>query len=232
MMPPAVREGPMRPASKRLPRRSKPHLIRPVDCAEPGAASSASAEPHRVRQFGSGPAGIEINAPSFLPPDDMSHGFDNIAASLTMSPTLMESYVRAAMGRRLAAGDPACRLTWRPTACRRPTVRRSTSKIRRSARAGGSPCGISFGRRRIHLRMSFYHYSRQFFGALQDREQIEVSVDGARVALLDVNLRMAATDELRTQADQGRCGPRSWCPRLHPRAEGPVQDFVMPSKRR
>jgi mono/diheme cytochrome c family protein len=40
--------------------------------------------------------GLEIDAAMFLPPDDSSRGFDNIAGSLTISPTLLETYVTAA----------------------------------------------------------------------------------------------------------------------------------------
>ena len=40
--------------------------------------------------------GFEIEPESLLPPDNMTHGFDNIADGLTISPTLMESYIRAA----------------------------------------------------------------------------------------------------------------------------------------
>ena len=39
---------------------------------------------------------IEIDPTKFLPPDDSSRGFDNIAGSLTISPTLLEAYVTAA----------------------------------------------------------------------------------------------------------------------------------------
>jgi hypothetical protein len=39
---------------------------------------------------------LEIDAAMFLPADDSSRGFDNIAGSLTISPTLLESYVTAA----------------------------------------------------------------------------------------------------------------------------------------
>jgi hypothetical protein len=48
---------------------------------------------------------VNIDATSFLPPDDSSHGFDNMAGTLTMSPALMEAYLSAA-GRigRLALG--------------------------------------------------------------------------------------------------------------------------------
>ena len=49
--------------------------------------------------------GLNIDAADFLPPDDSSHGFDNMAGTLTTSPALMEAYLSAA-GRigRLAIG--------------------------------------------------------------------------------------------------------------------------------
>jgi mono/diheme cytochrome c family protein len=39
---------------------------------------------------------LRIDATTLLPPDDSAHGFDNIAGSLTISPTLLESYSSAA----------------------------------------------------------------------------------------------------------------------------------------
>jgi mono/diheme cytochrome c family protein len=39
---------------------------------------------------------LEIDAAKFLPPDDSARGFDNVAGSLTISPTLLESYTTAA----------------------------------------------------------------------------------------------------------------------------------------
>src|SRR5688572_32973124 len=49
---------------------------------------------------------VEVDASKFLPPDDSTKGFDNIAGALTMSPALMEAYLSAA-GKisRLALGD-------------------------------------------------------------------------------------------------------------------------------
>ena len=49
---------------------------------------------------------LEVDAAKFLPPDDSTRGFDNIAGALTMSPALMEAYLSAA-GKisRLAIGD-------------------------------------------------------------------------------------------------------------------------------
>jgi hypothetical protein len=39
---------------------------------------------------------LRIDATTLLPPDDSANGFDNIAGSLTISPTLLESYTTAA----------------------------------------------------------------------------------------------------------------------------------------
>src|SRR5207249_4453063 len=49
---------------------------------------------------------LQVDATKFLPADDSTRGFDNIAGALTMSPALMEAYLSAA-GKisRLAIGD-------------------------------------------------------------------------------------------------------------------------------
>ena len=39
---------------------------------------------------------LDVDAASFLPADDSSHGFDNMAGTLTTSPALMEAYLSAA----------------------------------------------------------------------------------------------------------------------------------------
>lgn len=49
--------------------------------------------------------GLQVNAARFLPSDDSSHGFDNMAGTLTTSPALMEAYLSAAGNiSRLAIG--------------------------------------------------------------------------------------------------------------------------------
>src|SRR5215510_219926 len=49
---------------------------------------------------------MEIDPASYLPPDDSSHGFDNMAGTLTLSSTLVEAYVSAASKiSRLAIGE-------------------------------------------------------------------------------------------------------------------------------
>jgi mono/diheme cytochrome c family protein len=51
---------------------------------------------------------LDIDAAAYLPPDDSTHGFDNVAGALGISSTLVEAYVSAA-GKisRLAIGEPA-----------------------------------------------------------------------------------------------------------------------------
>ena len=57
---------------------------------------AAPAESHRVRQRHPRSARPADRRDALLPPDDSANGFDNIAGSLTISPTLLESYATAA----------------------------------------------------------------------------------------------------------------------------------------
>jgi len=51
---------------------------------------------------------VEVNPEGLLPADDIGHGFDNLAGTLTLSPVLMERYLSAARRiSRLAIGDPS-----------------------------------------------------------------------------------------------------------------------------
>src|SRR4051812_26152213 len=50
--------------------------------------------------------GLDVNVAALLPPDDSSEGFDNIAEALSVSPSLIQAYVSAAMKiSRQAVGD-------------------------------------------------------------------------------------------------------------------------------
>src|SRR5206468_4208882 len=51
---------------------------------------------------------LDVDVSALLPPDDASHGFDNVADGLGVSPILIDQYVTAARKvSRLAVGDPA-----------------------------------------------------------------------------------------------------------------------------
>ena len=176
---------------------------------------------------------LEVDTESLLPPDDMSQGFDNMSDVLTISPTLLESYLVAA-GKitRLAVGDPDA-----APAVETYVVPQAFSQMRHVA---GAPFGTRGGLAVRHtfpadgdyvFRLSFYFASiGAFFGDNMpaDGEQIEVAVNGARVALLDIDRKMRTTDVLRTLPIPIRAGPHMVSASFVQRAAGPVQDFVMP----
>lgn len=175
--------------------------------------------------------GVDVDVTSLLPADDMSHGFDNMADGLTTSPTLMEGYMRAA-GKisRAAMGDPeaaAAMVTYK--------VPRVVSQIRH---VEGTPLGTRGGIAIVHnfpadgeysFRMTF-HYSNLgvFFGQLQKDQQIEISVNGERVALLNINPRMKLDEDLRTAPIRIKAGPQKIAAAFIRRFDGPVEDEIMP----
>ena len=79
---------------------------------------------------------LDVDASKFLPSDDSTHGFDNIAGALTMSPALMEAYLSAA-GKisRLAIGSATGADAGGLRRAGRRQRRTITSKACRSARA-------------------------------------------------------------------------------------------------
>jgi hypothetical protein len=130
--------------------------------------------------------GLNIDASRFLPPDDSSHGFDNMAGTLTTSPALMEAYLSAA-GRiaRLAIGTetaPALAVFDVPV---------DTSQ---NNHIEGLPFGTRGGMLIEHEFPSdgeyvftvkgMTGYFTRVLGNVQG-EQLEVTVDGERVYLYD-----------------------------------------------
>ena len=98
-----------------------------IDRAAPATTAAGSVVLHRLNRTEYANAirdllDLQIDATTLLPPDDSAHGFDNIAGSLTISPTLLESYgtaaariVRMAIGswKSPSAGN-VCRATMPP----------------------------------------------------------------------------------------------------------------------
>ena len=97
--------------------------------------------------------GLDVDVAAFLPPDTISHGFDNIADVQSFSPTLLEGYLRAAA--RSAGSRSATRKRRRPrrpTRCRaRPSQLRARRgrAVRHARRHLGRP--HLPGRRRVHV---------------------------------------------------------------------------------
>jgi cytochrome c551/c552 len=122
---------------------------------------------------------LRIDATMLLPPDDSANGFDNIAGSLTLSPTLLESYTTAAARvSRMAVGY------WKsPT----EATYLASSDASQNHRLDGMPFGTRGG---IVAQHDFpadgeYKFSIQNFGvgSFVPGEQLALIIDGERAHL-------------------------------------------------
>jgi hypothetical protein len=176
---------------------------------------------------------VDVDAEKLLPPDALSHGFDNMSDVLTLSPTLMDAYVSAA-GKisREAVGDRnavALTATY--------DVPRVVSQDRHIE---GTPIGTRGGISVVHLfpadgkytfKVSFY-FSLDgpiFGGLLAKSEQLEISVNGVRAALIPLNAKITKFDDLRTPPIDVKAGPQRISAAFLPIADGPVEDSVEPT---
>ncbi|HEX4915260.1 MAG TPA: DUF1592 domain-containing protein [Vicinamibacterales bacterium] len=184
---------------------------------------------------------LNVDVSTYLPPDTISHGFDNVADAQTFSPTLMDGYLRAASQiSRLAVGD------------RNASASSTTYKIPRAQsqhrRVEGAPMGTRGGHSVVHVFPADGHYrlkaslhyeplgglaGRNSMTAYDIKEQLEFSVNGERVALVDLNTRMSETDpknglELVTPPVHIKAGPQRVTAAFVQRLDGPVDDLLMP----
>jgi len=122
---------------------------------------------------------LQIDVTALLPPDDSANGFDNIAGSLTISPTLLESYATAAARvSRMAVGY------WKsPT----ESTYLAPGDTSQNQHIEGLPFGTRGG---ILVRHDFpadgeYRFSIQNFGigSFIPGEQLELVIDGERAHL-------------------------------------------------
>ena len=106
-------------------------------------------------------------------------------------PARREPHQRA--GRRRSEGR---RRRSSPTRCRAPARRCSTSRARRSARAAASPSMHTFPADGDYsFRMQLHSIpTGQLFGSTVKGELLEVSIDGERAAVLEINPRMSEAD--------------------------------------
>ena len=178
-----------------------------------------------VRDF----LGVEADVTALLPTDDMSHGFDNMADVLSISPALMEGYIRAA-GRisREAVGDPGA-LALTSTY----SISRVTAQTRHVV---GTPFGTRGGLSVVHdfpadgeyiFKVGFYYSpTGPLFGLNQGKgQQIEIAVNGERVALMDINPAMQlANDGMKTPPIKVRAGPQRISASFPVKFDGPLED--------
>ncbi|HXG90716.1 MAG TPA: DUF1592 domain-containing protein [Vicinamibacterales bacterium] len=179
--------------------------------------------------------GIDVDVSALLPPDTISHGFDNIADVQAFSPTVLESYLRAAAKlSRDALGDP--------TAAPSGVIYRTPRTAAQLRHVEGAPIGTRGGTSVVHIfpadgeytfRMMFHSIpTGQLYGSTTRGEQIEVSINGERVALLDISPRLSEADpkgiSLETPAISVKAGPQRVSAAFLARAESPVDDLLAP----
>ncbi|GBD31689.1 hypothetical protein HRbin33_00648 [bacterium HR33] len=179
--------------------------------------------------------GLEVDVAEYLPLDTKSANFDNIADVQMPSPTVMEGYLRAAAQiSRLAVGDFASG----PTSV--------TYKVPRTAsqldRVEGAPLGTRGGISVIHnfpadgwyvFRVMLHSAPEgELYGRTARDEQLEISIDGARVALIEIDRWMSESDPngmtIATDSIHVRAGPHRVTAAFIKRFEGPVDDLIKP----
>ena len=182
--------------------------------------------------------GLELDAGIYLPPDTKSDNFDNIADVQALSPTLLDGYLRAASDISwLAMGNPRA-----SAASHTYTVPKTASQVEH---VEGTPFGTRGGISVEHIfpadgeyrfTMNFFHETTgAFAGGLARGEKLEVSIDGERAALLDIDRFMHASDpngvSMSTDPVRVTAGPhRVSAAFVPPGFQGVVQDLISPLK--
>ena len=179
--------------------------------------------------------GLRVDASAFLPTETISESFDNIADVQMLSATLMEGYLKAAgFVSRAAVGDP--------TASASSTVFKVDKTLSQMRHVEGTPFGTRGGTAVYHIFPADGDYifqidlhaipTGQLYGSTSRDEQLEISVNGERVAVLNI-------DRWATESDPS--GLRMETPPIHVTAgqhrvaaafvqkiEGPVIDLITP----
>ena len=178
---------------------------------------------------------LDVDVNAFLPPDTTSRGFDNIADVQGFSATAMQGYLRAASEiSRLAMGDPDA------------VAKETTYKIPRTAsqlvHVEGAPFGTRGGTSVIHnfpadgdyvFKIMMHSGPTGFlFGTTVKNEKLEISVDGRRVALLEIDRFMHEQDPTGMNAQTlpitVRSGPHRVSAAFIVKWDGPVEDVIAP----
>jgi hypothetical protein len=179
---------------------------------------------------------LDVDVNAFLPPDTMSAGFDNIADVQGVSPTLLEGYLRAAARiSSLALGD------------RSASAAEATYKVPRTqsqnVHIDGTPWGTRGGLAVVHTFPADGEYTfrvmlhgtptGQLFGSVFSRnEQLEVSIDGERAALIDIDYRIQEQDKnglnVVTPRVHVKAGPHRLAAAFIQKFDGVIDDLVAP----
>jgi len=175
---------------------------------------------------------LDVDVSSLLPPDEAGRGFDNIADALTVSPALVQGYVRAASKiSREAVGDTAVTPSMAMF-----TVPKVVNQMRH---VDGAPWGTRGGVSVMHnfpvdgeytFKLKFYYdYLESLFGqnlpANLQGQEIEVSIDGARAAIFKIDPSIPETKNTLTTAPvKISAGPHRVSAAFLAKFDGPTED--------
>ncbi len=180
--------------------------------------------------------GVTVNAGDYLPLDTKSANFDNISDVQSMSPTLLDAYLNAAAAvSRIATGDrnalPA-QTTYRIS----PFVSQHPWDY-----VDGTPYGTRGGIVAIHTFPADgqYEFRLNVAGGVGTRlEDLDISIDGERVALLKYEKGIARNnasadapngqDYVRSAPISVRAGQRRVSVAFVRRGDGPYEDLIKP----
>ena len=178
---------------------------------------------------------LGIDAASFLPLDTKSANFDNIADVQLLSPTILDAYLRAADEiSRLAVGVP------NPSP--NSITYTNSGYVSQWDRVAGAPRGTRGGISVVHnfpangeyrFRLWFEHTTMgEMFGRITAGERIDVSIDGERVDLMDVDRWLSTSDpnsaSMETDPIYVSGGPHRISAAFIKLADGPVEDLTSP----
>ena len=178
---------------------------------------------------------LEIEAASFLPLDTKSANFDNIADVQLLSPTILDAYLSAADEiSRLAVGVP------NPSS--NSITYTNSGYVSQWDRVPGAPRGTRGGISVVHnfpadgeyrFRLWFEHTTMgEMFGRIKAGERIDVSIDGERFALLEVDRWLSTSDpnsaSMETEPIFVSGGPHRVSAAFIKLADGPVEDLTSP----
>lgn len=179
--------------------------------------------------------GMEVEAGRYLPQDVRSANFDNIADAQALSPAVMEAYLTAAAEiSALAIGDPE--------GGQREVAYRKSGFHSQWERVEGAPYGTRGGISVLHnfpadgtyrFKMAFDHTTTgEMSGDVTRGEDIDISVDGERVALMAVDQFMNASDpntvEMESPPVFVKAGPRRVVAAFIKLSSGPLPDLLSP----
>lgn len=179
--------------------------------------------------------GVGVDVEAFLPADTISASFDNIADVQMPSATVMQGYLRAAAHvSRVVMGDPSADAG--STIYDVPRTRSQKDRV------DGAPFGTRGGTAVVHNFPADGDYKFQMllhgapegelFGRTIGSIQLEVSIDGARVALVNVDRWISESSptglSVMTEPIAVKAGARRVAAAFIREFEGVEDDFIKP----